>query len=70
MNSDNTNQHHQLLQVKFVRILEELNGLSANDIAVLMTNVHKTIREQGKVSLLNIEAEKFNPDLHASRSHS
>lgn len=70
MNNDNTNQHHQLLQVKFVRILEELNGLSAKDISVLMTNVDKTIREQGRVSLLNIEAEKFNPDLYPSRSHS
>ena len=53
-----------------MRILEELNGLSAKDIAVLMTNVDKTIREQGKVSLLNIEPEKFNPDLYPSRSHS
>lgn len=68
MINENTEKHHQHLQAKFVRILDELNGLSAKDIAVLMTKIDKTIREQGKISLSNIEAEKFNPDLYPSRS--
>ena len=70
MTDESGKQHEQRLQNAFVRIIEELNGLSAQDIALVITNVEKTIREQGSVSVPNVDASAFNSDLNPARSRS